>query len=259
MRRLSTLIAGLAIFILAAPLQSQQPELMPYVMVETFDVGTAQAEGFAEAIEHFKMAVDGAGVSAELPWEVYRQDTRWHLVLPMPDLTRFDPANEAAFMEMFAGTPGEAHLGQAMQIMSANSAPMTSELMLLVEDWTYFPTDFYMGSQTGASVFEAWVKVGAEETFNESTKDLFAMLTEMNYPYAVLGHRTLVGDGGKVTIVVLHDGLDSFYGANSLDSVASSVQMEAWGELMTARDDMVTKRNSFNVQYDADLSNSPGM
>ena len=94
-----------------------------------------------------------------------------------------------------------------------------------------------------------------ETAFDESTKDVMGMLTEMGYPYPVLGHRTLVGDGGKVSFVVLHDGLADFYGPNSIESVANEAQMEAWGEEFAKRNQMVTKRNSFNVVFLPDLSN----
>lgn len=257
MRGFSFLIAGLAILTSSImPAQAQAPELNPYVMIETFDVEPENAANFAEGFEHFLMAVKGAGIGGELPWLVFQQDTRYHLVLPMESLDRLDPATGEQIMGRIMGTEGESHLMAAMETMGMAGASMTSQFDQVMTDWSYFPAGYSPDKEyAAASVFEAWMKFGVDEAYAESTKNVMGMLTEMGYPYPVIGHRTLVGDGGKVSFVILHDGLADFYGSSSIENVASPAQLEAWGEEFAKRNQMVTKRNSFNVVYVPDLSN----
>ena len=198
-----------------------------------------------------------ADLASTLPWHLYRQDTKYHMVIPMESLDRLDPASGQEMMAKIMGTEGESHLMAAMESMGAAGASMTSQFMQVVPEWTYYPASYDPESQTMASIFEAWLKYGVDEAYDENARDIMGMLKEMSYPYPVIGHRTLVGEGGKVSFAVLHDGLAEFYGPNAIDNVASPAQLEAWGKAFEAQDAMVMRRNSFNAVYVPELSNAP--
>ena len=96
--------------------------------------------------------------------------------------------------------------------------PTDMTVFVQVPEWTYWPQEggVVPGEHAGLMIFQDWVRFGSLQAYDGNTKELIGMIAESGFPYPVIGHRTVIGEGGVTSFVVLHDGLDQFYGEKAL-------------------------------------------
>ena len=132
----------------------------------------------------------------------------------------------------------------------------TSQMAVHVEDWSYEPEGgLEAGTQTGAVVFQTWVRPGMNEEYSENTEAVMGLMKEIGYPYPIYGHRVAMGDENLTFFVVLHDGLSDFYGAKSFGAlIEASGAGERVSEVFEARGALTYNNDSYQVEWRRDLS-----
>ena len=267
LRRSSSLLAGAVLGLVAVgPVLAQEAgpnraaDAPVYSVITVYDVSPGDASAFEDVVMKVKEAATAGNLSSEFSWAVYEVGSEFHFVGWRTSMASFDDPNR--FINAFQGTGGEAIMQEALGMFSQLVVPSHTTVQVAVPEWSYWPDgpgqmpeDF-----AGAMVFNAWVKFGSNQAYNENTLTLFELLEGMEFPYPVFGNRTVVGDGDLTSFIVLHDGLANFYGENNLGNYLQAAGLgEDWGEMIEARDGMLRKAMSFPAGFRADLSYLPDM
>ncbi|MFQ5680328.1 MAG: hypothetical protein ACE5HP_12825 [Gemmatimonadota bacterium] len=252
-KAVTSFLAAAALVLAAAPTLVAQ-DGPRFVQVEEFDVSPGTAPQFEAAIAKAVEAANQASLAGEFGWSTYQDGSKYHIVTWHQSMGNLD--DEMLWQRQFVGTPGEALLGEAFAMFAEVQASGSSHIAEAVPEWTYEPENGLDGDDAvGAVVFRDWVEFSQQEAFDANTKELIALLGEMDFPYPVYGHRVRVGDIGQCYFVVLHDGLDHFYGDKSIEKFIEAAGVgEKWGTAMQARGPMMRSTDSFNVAYREDLS-----
>lgn len=256
-RAFSLLVATAPALVAAAPAQAQEGETS-YAVVTTYDVASADAAAFEEVVMKVKQAAEEAGMGYEFRWAVHQNGSKYEFAGWRTTMGSFDNPN--AFIEAMQGTPGEATMQEAFGMYAQLDVPTDMTVYVQVPEWTYWPAEGGVapGEHAGLMVFVDWVPYANNQAFDENTRQLIAMLGEMGFPYPIMGHRTLIGEGGVATFVLLHDGLDKFYGENAMENYLSEAGLaEQWGEVIQARRGMMRRSMSYPSYFRPDLSYMP--
>lgn len=258
MRRLITpLLASAFVLTGAIPLAAQEEEEPGLVHVQVFKVAPAHGDEFEAAVTKVVEAANQADLSPEFAWQMYSENGNYHLVTWPESMAEFD--KEGEFEAQFVGTPGEATLQEAFSMFEELHVTTESFILDTPPDWTYMPEGgMEMSNVEGIMVFQAWVAPGKYEAYEENTKELMGLLAEMNFTYPVIGHRTMIGDQGRTSFVVPHDGLANFYGENNMEAhLERSGLGDQWSALFEKRMELVRKLDSFPAVFRAELSYNP--
>lgn len=229
-----------------------------YVFVQKFQVAPGHAAKFLEAAQMVVRAAEQADLAARYGWALYRDSFDFYLVEWPESMAYFDDPEQ--WMRQFEGTPGHETLMGAFGMFEEVDVSSTSWVEATVPEWSYMPEDPAVGPRDyqGVYVVQDWVKFGHQQAFAENTRAIIGLLGEIGYPYPVFGHRGVIGEGGQVTFVIVHDGLDRFYGENSVERLlAAAGKQEEWGRLMEARSPMLLKAASFTAAYLPEHSYEP--
>jgi hypothetical protein len=257
LRRAFSLLAAAALGLSAAPAQAQEGETT-YAVVTTYDVAPADAGAFEDVVMKVKQAAEEAGMGYEFRWAVHQNGSKYEFVGWRTSMGSFD--DPMAFINAMQGTPGEATLQEAFGMYAQMDIPTDMTVFAQVPEWTYWPAEggVIPGEHAGLMVFMDWVPFANNQAFDENTKQLIALLQEMGFPYPVIGHRTVIGEGGVASFVLLHDGLDQFYGEKAMDNYLTEAGMAAkWGEVIEARLGMMRRSMNYPSVFRPDLSYLP--
>lgn len=234
---------------------TQQAEQGPYLLVTHYQVPPAQAERFVEGAELVREAARQADLDPEEHgWSIWRQGDDFYLTEVRDDLSTVE--DPGRFMRQFEGTPGEQTLERAFGSFEGVDLEAESYIGRLRPEWAYVPEQpAVQGEPGGAFVIREWVRVGVEEELGQSQQRLVNLLREISFPYEVQAYQTVVGDLGRLEIVIFFDDLARFYGENSLQTLLEAAgRAEAWGETMQERDRLIRKVETFPVFYVSELS-----
>lgn len=243
----------------APALAQQEGVRTEYVFVQKFQVAPGDAATFLEAARMAVQAAGQADLARQYGWALYRDGFDFYLVEWPGSMAYFDDPQQ--WMRQFEGTPGHGTLMAALAMFEEVDMSSTSWVEATEPEWSYMPENPAVGpgDYRGVYVVQDWVRFGHQQAFAENTKAIMGLLGEVGYPYPVFGHRGVIADGGQVTFVVVHDGLDRFYGQNSLERLlAAAGKAEEWGRLMEARSPMLRKVASFTAAYLPEHSYEPG-
>ena len=216
LRRTFSLLAASALALTAmAPALAQESETT-YVVATSYDVAPADAAAFEDVVMKVKQAAEEANLGYEFRWAVHQNGSEYGFVGWRTSMASFDDPN--AFVDAIGGTAGEATMQEAFGMYGQLDIATDMEVFVTVPEWTYWPAEggVVPGEHAGLMIFRDWVKFASNQAFDENTKQLMSMIAESGFPYPVIGQRMVVGEGGVAAFVVLHDGLDQFYGEKSL-------------------------------------------
>ncbi|MFQ5691340.1 MAG: hypothetical protein ACE5HQ_13855 [Gemmatimonadota bacterium] len=253
----SALIAASLLIVATVPVLAQDTG-PTFVEVETFTVAPEDGPAFVEAVKKIVEAAKLANLDGEFRWSVYQDGDDYRAVSFHKNMAYFD--DPAVWMRQFQGTPGEAVLTEAFGMFSGLDMRMTRSVARFVPEWSYQPGESGVtpGEQEGSVVFQTWVKNGQEEAYDENTKAIMAALKETDFAYPIFGHQVIMGDTDETYFVVLHDGLENFYGENSFaNAIEKSGIGEKWGALFQARPGLTRGNDNYTSAYRADLSYRP--
>jgi hypothetical protein len=239
------------------PAQAQEGETT-YAVVTSYDVTPGDATAFEDVVMKVKQAAEEANLGYEFRWAVHQNGSAYDFVGWRTSMASFDDPNR--FVEAFAGTAGEATMQEAFGMFAQMDVPTDTEVLLTVPEWTYWPSEggVVPGEHAGLMIFRDWVKFASNQAFDENTKQLMSMIAEAGFPYPVIGQRMVVGEGGVAAFVVLHDGLDQFYGEKSLINYLTEAGLgEKWGEVIGARGAMMRRTVNYATTFRPDLSYLP--
>jgi hypothetical protein len=258
LRRTFSLLAASALTLTpAAPAQAQEGETT-YAVVTTYDVAPADADAFEDVVTKVKQAAEEAGMGWEFRWAVHQNGSNYEFVGWRTSMGSFDDPN--AFINAITGTPGEATMQEAFAMYAEMDIPTDMTVMVQVPEWTYWPEEggVVPGEHAGLMIFMDWVRFSSNQAFDENTKQLIGLLKEVGFPYPVIGHRTVIGEGGLASFVLLHDGLDHAYGDKDLGKyLADAGVAEEWGAAIDARNGMMRRSMSYTSVFRPDLSYLP--
>jgi hypothetical protein len=258
LRRAFSLLAASALALAAAfPAQAQEGETT-YAVVTSYDVAPADAAAFEDVVMKVKQAAEEADMAYQFRWAVHQNGSKYDFVGWRTTMGSFDDPN--AFINAMQGTPGEATMQEAFGMYAQMDIPTDMTVFVQVPEWTYWPAEggVVPGEHAGLMIFQDWVKFASNQAFDENTKELIGMLQESGFPYPVIGHRTVIGEGGVASFVLLHDGLDQFYGPKALSKyLADAGMVERWGEVIQARGGMMRRTMNYPTVFRPDLSYLP--
>ncbi len=216
---LGVLLAG--VFPVTAATQDvEQPDAGTLAQVMTFRVQPSDAPAFQAMMSEVVKAAGEANLGANYGWSFWNDMFDYTLVFRVSNMAYFD--DEEQWMRQFEGTPGQATLTAAFAEMeNIEFDVLSNEIVESVNEWTYAPASGYNGAGF-VHVDEIWVKSGqaSQEKFSELSKELVAVLGEIEFPYQVVGNRVRLGGSGRTVFVTMFDSKDAFYGKNSLENLA---------------------------------------
>lgn len=258
LRRTFSLLAASALSLTAtAPVLAQEGETT-YVVATSYDVAPADAAAFEDVVMKVKQAAEEADLGYDFRWAVHQNGSVYEFVGWRTSMASFDDPNR--FVDAFGGTAGEATFQEAAGMFAQLDIPTDMNVFVQVPEWTYWPSEggVVPGEHAGLMVFQDWVRFASNQAFDENTRALIGILGEAGYPYPVIGHRSVIGEGGVASFVLLHDGLDQFYGENDLGKYLVEAGLaEKWGETIEARGAMMRKSMNHPTFFRPDLSYLP--
>lgn len=264
MRRIITAAVALAVVALAGTTavraQEGSTESPEFVSVEVFEVAPADQADFTAAVRKIVRAAREAELAERFAWDVYQKDDVFQVVSWHQSLTDFEDPD--LWYRQFRDTPGQATIEEAFADMEGMDVRVTSSVHRGVSDWNYQPRDPAVdpsGPPTGIFLLHDRLAFGSEEAYAENSREVMAMLGELDYRYPVYGYRTVIGEGGQAIFAVLHDGEENFHGENALAKLLeASGKGGAWGELMDERMSLLRDHETYNVTHRPDLSYHAG-
>jgi hypothetical protein len=258
LRRTFSLLAASALALTAtAPVHAQEGETT-YVVATSYDVAPADAAAFEDVVMKVKQAAEEANLGYDFRWAVHQNGSAYEFVGWRTSMASFDDPNR--FIDAIGGTAGEATLQEAFAMFAQLDIPTDMEVFVQVPEWTYWPGEggVVPGEHAGLMIFRDWVKFASNQAFDENSRQLIGMLQEVGFPYPVIGQRSVIGEGGVAAFVLLHDGLDQFYGEKDLGKYLVDAGVgEKWGELIAARGAMMRKSMNYPTIFRPDLSYLP--
>jgi hypothetical protein len=231
--------------------QGEAPNL---VSVGTLSVDPADSGEFTELVTKVVEAARMSDLDPKYRWAVYQVGNDFHFVTWPENWASLD--DSGAWVREVSAGEGGALMQEAFEELWVTA---NSHMAAQVDEWSYVPEEgLQAGDHTGAVMFRAWVRPGRAEEYSENTAGIMTMLDEMDFPYPVYGHRVLMGDENLTYFVVLHDGLSSFYGDNSFEAFLEATGMgEAWGEHMSARNELIYATDFWQSTWRRDMSYMP--
>lgn len=126
----------------------------------------------------------------------------------------------------------------------------------MVPEWSYRP-DVLPEDMRMAHVHNDWLKAGAEDAYDELSKDWVAFLDRIDYPYVSNCSRTVVGQQ-KITCVDFADSMSRYTSDETWDDLieAAGAQEEYEG-LIDRWQGMVQKWEHMNASYVPSMSYAP--
>lgn len=249
-------LAASVVGVSPAPTQAQE-EAPNLVSVGVLSAAPAHSKQLADLIAKVAEAARMSNLSAKHAWSVYQNGNDFHIVSWPENWASLDD-QDAMWREI-----GEGAGAELMQEAFAEYGELwvTSESFMAnhIEAWSYMPEDgLQPGEHTGAVAYQNWIRPGKGEEFSENTVGIMAMLKEINYPYPVYGHRTIMGDENRASFVILHDGLGNFYGEKDFATYLEAAgESEKWSNHMDARSELVYDNDMMQMQWRKDLSYLP--
>ncbi|MGQ0560977.1 MAG: hypothetical protein ACT443_03780 [Gemmatimonadota bacterium] len=174
----------------------------PYLGVTAFEVPVAESMRWEEAVRQIVDAAGKAKLEPAFGWSVWQNANTYAVIAEMQKIGELD--DPMMWMREFENTPGHAVLMQAFQKFNGMHFREESEVMQPVKEWSYFPAGVIQPPMAFAEVIEYWTIGGSDEQFDALAREGIAVLKAANYPFAVLGHRTPVGER-RAQFVVLYD------------------------------------------------------
>lgn len=254
MRRMMTALACLALVAGSwsmAPAQDAEyaaaEEGPMFTQVMEFEVSPAHAAGFEMAMEKVVEAAKLADLSADYGWMIFRKGANFTLVYPVESMAYFD--DEEQWMRQFAGTPGEATLGEAFEAFEALNYSSKSMIHKANPAHSYDPPS-PIENPNNVMVYVNWLKPGKQEAHAENTAALMKIISDVQWRYAVHAFDGVIGDGGMRIYVVPFDDLSTFHGEGSLPAyLAQHEKAEEWKALMDERMTLVRAMDSWDEEF----------
>lgn len=264
MRRITTTLATSSVALVAVaatvPFQralAQEDGAPTLVTIQAFEVAPADMSAFEDAVGKIVEAAGQAELEPRFRWGVYQKDDTYYVVDWPESMADFDDQDE--WYRQYQGTPGEATLNEAFEAMAELDAAHDMWVDEELAELAYEPPQpMEFGDQGGVWIATEWVRMGQEEAIAENTRRVTALLEEIGFEYPVIFHRTRVGQGGRLSVIVPYDTQANLYGSKSLEAaLAASEAGPRWGQLMQERNALLRDMESGLYVYRADLSYMP--
>jgi len=241
---------------LSLPAQEDEDERGQLLFIQVIDVMPEDVMAYENAMSTVVKAAGAAQLSEGFKWSIWNDDFTYTLVFPIKEYAYFDTPDQ--WMKQFEGTAGEAVLQEAFQAFSeVDMRVRSTEIVEHVEDWTYSPPTPVEGADY-AHVHSFRIKPNQDEAFGEVIKDISAFFGDLDYPYALAGHRTHFGDSGLATFVIWHDDPGAYHGANNIDNLVEKKMMgDRWSELMGRLAKTILGSQHGDQEYKPELSYWP--
>lgn len=233
--------------------QEEEEQAPGYAYVMTVDVDIADRQAYEEALTGLVKAAGEAGIPAENSWYFWSHASGYTLVYPFKNMAYWDDPGQ--FWRKFDGTPGEAGLDAFRAAMREIHTEAASEITVSDPAWGYWPEGYT--EVKVAHVHNDWLNPGSDAAYDELAKEYIAFLGEIGYPYAVQGHRTLIG-GDKMTWVTFADNLAGYFSeANWEDLIAAADAQEKWDGLIGKWASLVSRYEHMSASYEEEMSFTP--
>jgi hypothetical protein len=259
MKNSAALWALVAVLLVPASAGAQEEgyERGDLLYVQTIKVMPTDARAYEAVMVKMAEAAELAGLSDEYGWTFMNTAFTYTMVFPFEDFAHWDDPQQ--WLRQFQGTEGEAILQDAIQeFHRLDTRVAASEVLEHVKEWSYEP-EAAVGTMAFANITEFWLKPGREPQYGELVKDVVAVLEEIDYPYAVTGHRVHFGDSGRTVFVTWYDDRASYYGVNSLDRLLIEKEaMGRWGELLSRLPELVLDVSDRDATIKPRMSYWPG-
>jgi len=218
--RLSLLASLVALFVPGAA-RAQEGKDAPapsYIYVEHFEMAPGDQPAFESAVADLVQAAGEAGLGADYAWSFWAAPSGYDLVFPFKNMAYWDDPMQ--WERQFKGTPGEAGLKAFQERVRSIQTVTTGEILLNMPAWSYIP-EAGMGEVGGAELWEEWPKAGSEKEYGDIAKEWAAFFKKVGSPYALFGHRAIIGNT-RAVYAVIYDNKSDYYGANSLEKLAAA-------------------------------------
>lgn len=264
MRRITTTLAtclvALAALVAALsvePVLAQEDAAPTLATVQEFEVAPGDMEAFEDAVGKIVEAAGQAELAPKYRWSVYQKDDAFYVVDWPESMADFDDQDE--WYRQYQGTPGEATLNEAFEAMAGLDVAHDMWVDEELTELAYEPPEpMEFGDHGGVWIATEWIRMGQEEAVAENTRNLTALLEEIGFQYPVIFHRTRVGEGGRLSVVVPFDTPANLYGPKSLEAaLEASDAGPRWGQLMQERNGLLRDMESGLYMYRTDLSYMP--
>lgn len=251
----SSLLAAVLVAAAATPTLAQSEGPTRH-QLEQFQVRASDAPAFEAAVKKIVRAAGEADLAARYGWTTFQDGPRYTVVAPVWSMAQFDDPEE--WTRQFEGTPGHATLTAAFADVSKLQTSMRNSVVVAVPELHHASTTEPAGEARFARVFVAAVRPGMEEAFSANMKEWFAAMKEIDYPYHVHGHQTLIGNGGEVHVVFEHDDRSKFLGENDLQALFEKKgKGSEYGRLVEGLLATLDDYRFEDLTYRADLSYVP--
>ena len=243
----------------AAHSQMEMPELGPISSVATWELNPADLGAFMEVTAKVVEAAKQANLSDEYGW------TMWQNMYTITVVGSFNAAeieDPQHWMKQFMGTPGETTLMEAFQEFgNITLLSMQNELMQGMPGWSYTPEGMTNSEPAWVHVYEFWLRGGLEneQKFDALMGEFRDFFKEIGYPYEIFAIMTRYGDS-RVLFVTPYEDQGTFYGANSVETLAEKHGMSArWQELIGQMSLLTMRAEQSDHQFLPAQSYSSGM
>ncbi len=252
MRRLTAVLSlSLAgAFMLPGPAalqaQEEEEESPSYAYISGIEMAPAFREAYSTAVK--KLAAAAGEIGIENQWHFWSTDAGYVLVFPVENMAYFD--DQGAFWDQFDGTTAREDFFAALAEIPREAS---GSISVSVPDWGYAPEGGW-GDINVAHVHNDWPKAGANDAYDELAKEFVAFLEEIEYPYAVQGHRSMFSDG-RMTWVFFADNLSNYYSEDTWENLIEAAGAgDKWEAIQTTFTDVVKRWDHGDASYQKEMS-----
>lgn len=222
--------------------------------VEVLEVPPDKAMTFEEGAKEIVKLAGEQDVGSDYAWHFWSDGFDYVVVNEIPDFAAFD--DPTAWMRQF-GEEGGKQLGEVFKRMDEEVGVKASmrEIIEQVPEWTYEPEGAPQPAYGTLYTFR--LKPGKAEAFGDLAAEFVQAWTDMDYPYAIHGHRTHLGDVGKVDFLIFYDDRSAFMGENNVEKVAERAgHAERYQQLLGKLTQHIDDMEMSLVEYHPEMSYS---